>query len=39
MDDVCTTGYTLTACRQLVEERGTKQVYTLAIGQNALKLY
>ena len=33
MDDVCTTGCTLTACRQLVEGRGATQVYTLAIGQ------
>ena len=33
MDDVRTTGCTLTACRQLVEGRGATQVYTLAIGQ------
>lgn len=33
MDDVYTTGCTLTACKQLVEERGATQVYKLAIGQ------
>ena len=37
MDDVCTSGCTLTACRQLVKERGATQVYTLAIGQTVLE--
>ena len=32
MDDVCTSGCTLAACRQLVKGRGATKVYTLAIG-------
>ena len=33
MDDIWTTGCTLSACTELVRERGAKQVYTLAIGK------
>ena len=33
MDDIWTTGCTLSACTELVRERGAEQVYTLAIGK------
>ena len=33
MDDIWTTGCTLSACTKLVKQRGAEQVYTLAIGK------
>jgi len=36
MDDVWTTGCTLSACYQLANKKGAKKVYTLAIGKTVL---
>ena len=33
MDDIWTTGCTLSACTELVKQRGAEQVYTLVIGK------